>query len=104
MPGIVKDKVAIVTGAGRGIGREVARQLAAAGMRVVVAARSPEAAAAVADEIGGVALVLDVTDPSSIADAAASLDGESGPAGLLHQLDRGLEEGSAAGFAARAAG
>ena len=41
---------------------------------MVVAARSLEAAAEVADEIGGVALVLDVADPASIADAAASLD------------------------------
>jgi 3-oxoacyl-[acyl-carrier protein] reductase len=55
------EGVALVTGGGRGIGAGIARELADAGMRVAVTARSADQVAAVADEIGGVALVGDVT-------------------------------------------
>jgi 3-oxoacyl-[acyl-carrier protein] reductase len=63
-------KVAIVTGASRGIGREIAQQLAARGARVVAAARGDNAAATV-DAIraaGGQAdtASVDVTDPASV--------------------------------------
>jgi len=57
----LKGKVAIVTGAGRGIGRAIALTLADLGISVVLAARSVEALQAVADEIaqrGGTAAVL----------------------------------------------
>ena len=47
----MNGKVAIVTGASRGIGAEIARQLAAAGAKVVVASRKIEPLTAVADEI-----------------------------------------------------
>jgi NAD(P)-dependent dehydrogenase (short-subunit alcohol dehydrogenase family) len=60
---------ALVTGAGRGIGREVARQLAERGYDVLVTARSFDAASAAAAEVGGVPLALDVTDPASVAGA-----------------------------------
>jgi len=61
------DRVAVVTGAGRGLGRSHARALAAAGARVVVNNRSPEAAEAVVSEItdgGGIAVAHtgDVSD------------------------------------------
>jgi len=64
-------KVAIVTGASRGIGSASARAFAAAGATVVLAARTAEAIATVADEInaaGGRALAIptDVTDPESV--------------------------------------
>jgi 3-oxoacyl-[acyl-carrier protein] reductase len=52
---------ALVTGGGRGIGAGVARELAAAGMRVAVTARTAEQVEVVAAEIGGVALVGDVS-------------------------------------------
>lgn len=66
--------VVLVTGAAKGIGREVARQLAERGETVIVSARDGARAQAVADEIGGRALELDVTDPASVAAAAESLD------------------------------
>ena len=66
--------VALVTGASKGIGREVARQLAERGETVIVSARDPAAAGAVADELGARPLTLDVTDPASVREAAAALD------------------------------
>ena len=55
------DGAALVTGGGRGIGAGIARELAAAGMRVAVAGRTAEQVRAVAKEIGGTALVGDVS-------------------------------------------
>jgi NAD(P)-dependent dehydrogenase (short-subunit alcohol dehydrogenase family) len=62
---------ALVTGGGRGIGAATARVLAADGWDVVVAARSREQIDAVAEEIGGRALELDVSDAGSVARAFA---------------------------------
>jgi len=60
------DQVALVTGASYGIGKGLARALANAGAKVVVAARSVEPLEELAREIGGLALPLDVADVSSI--------------------------------------
>ena len=64
--------VSLVTGANRGIGREVAAQLAALGHTVLVGARSAEAAKTAAEEIGEQAhpVKLDVTSAADAADAA----------------------------------
>ncbi len=63
---------ALVTGANKGIGKEIARQLVAAGLTVHVGSRDVERGQRAVDEIGGGArlLVLDVTDDASVADAA----------------------------------
>jgi 3-oxoacyl-[acyl-carrier protein] reductase len=71
--------VALVTGGGRGIGANIARVLAADGWSVVVAARTRDQIDAVAQEIGGRAVELDVTDRESVARAVA----EAGDVELL---------------------
>jgi len=54
-------EVALVTGGGRGIGENIARELAAAGMQVIVTGRTRDQVENVAAEIGGRALVGDVS-------------------------------------------
>jgi NAD(P)-dependent dehydrogenase (short-subunit alcohol dehydrogenase family) len=68
----MNDSTALVTGANKGIGKEIARQLVAAGFTVHVGSRDPERGQQAVDEIGAGArlLVLDVTEAKSIADAA----------------------------------
>jgi 3-oxoacyl-[acyl-carrier protein] reductase len=65
---------ALITGAGRGIGANVARKLAEDGWEVVVAARTREQVDAVADETGGRAVALDVTDRDAVERAVAEAD------------------------------
>ena len=61
---LLENKVALVTGAGRGIGSAVARRLAGEGAKVVVHYReSRDAARALASEIDGLALGCDLSDP-----------------------------------------
>lgn len=62
MDGLLAGKVALVTGGGRGIGAAIARSLAGAGARVIVCGRTLPDLEAIAREIGGTALRLDVTD------------------------------------------
>ena len=64
--------IALVTGANKGIGRDIARQLASAGLTVYVGSREATRGGRAVEEIGGDTrlLVLDVTDDASIAEAA----------------------------------
>lgn len=58
--------LAVVTGAGSGIGAATARRLAAEGFEVICAARRSDRIEAVAAEIGGRAVVCDITSPASV--------------------------------------
>jgi NAD(P)-dependent dehydrogenase (short-subunit alcohol dehydrogenase family) len=62
--------ISLVTGANRGIGREVCRQLAELGHTVILTARDPGAAAEAAQAVRAEPMRLDVTDRASVADAA----------------------------------
>jgi 3-oxoacyl-[acyl-carrier protein] reductase len=76
-------QVALVTGGGRGIGAGIARELAAAGARVAVSARSHEQVKEVAREIGGLGVVADVSVPKSVEAMIAQVESQLGPIGLL---------------------
>lgn len=83
-----RDGVALVTGANKGIGFEVARQLARAGMQVVIGSRDPERGQAAAaqlqqDELNVRAEVLDVADHGSITQAASSIAEHEGRLDVL---------------------
>jgi NAD(P)-dependent dehydrogenase (short-subunit alcohol dehydrogenase family) len=81
--------VALVTGANRGIGREVARQLSERGYEVLLSARDGQQARSAAEELTrstGAALMpltLDVSDPQSIAAAAERVRAEPGRLDVL---------------------
>ncbi len=74
-----------MTGANRGIGREVARQLAEAGYTVLLTAREEDKARAAAEELPGDvrALELDVADAASIAFAAGRVEADPGSLDVL---------------------
>jgi 3-oxoacyl-[acyl-carrier protein] reductase len=84
--GELDGKLALVTGASRGIGRAIALELGRAGAEVVVGYRSgEEEAQAVASEIGGRAVQADVSDADSaqaLVDAAGDVDVLVNNAGL----------------------
>jgi NAD(P)-dependent dehydrogenase (short-subunit alcohol dehydrogenase family) len=81
-------QVAIVTGGGRGLGREVALRLAAAGACVAVAARSVEQIADTVARIegsGGCAsdFPVDISDPGAARDLVTAVEADLGPVDLL---------------------
>jgi NAD(P)-dependent dehydrogenase (short-subunit alcohol dehydrogenase family) len=78
-------RIALVTGGNQGVGRQVAKELAANGLTVLVGSRNFERGAAAAEEIrsGAIPIQLDVTDQRSIAAAAEPIRQEFGRLGLL---------------------
>jgi 3-oxoacyl-[acyl-carrier protein] reductase len=77
------DRVALVTGGGRGIGANIARELANAGMRVAVSARTRDEVEDVAREIDGLAVVADVSKRGDVERMVAEVESSFGPIELL---------------------
>ena len=84
----LSGQVALVTGGSGGIGRAIARALAAAGAKVAAVARSPAQlaeTAAMIHQAGGQAITVtaDVTDPAAVERAVADIERQLGPVDLL---------------------
>lgn len=79
------ERIALVTGANQGVGLQVARELVAKGITVLVGSRALARGEAAAREIGpgAIALQLDVTDQASIAAAAERIRKELGRLDVL---------------------
>jgi NAD(P)-dependent dehydrogenase (short-subunit alcohol dehydrogenase family) len=75
----LRDRHVVVTGAASGIGAALARAFAGEGARVVVADLNGEGAAAVADEIGGLGLRVDVSSEAEIAALVLRAEESGGP-------------------------
>src|SRR5579864_7237304 len=84
----LQDRVAVITGGGRGIGRAIAQTLAAAGARVAVIARSREELAetvCLIKQSGGTAQAFsaDVTNPAAVESAMQAINQLLGPVDVL---------------------
>jgi NAD(P)-dependent dehydrogenase (short-subunit alcohol dehydrogenase family) len=77
------NTIALITGANKGIGREIAAQLVARGVTVLLAGRNPELVEAAANELGARPVVLDVTDDASVVAAAKLVEQEHGRLDVL---------------------
>ncbi len=77
------EQVALVTGAGRGIGAGIARRLHAAGARIAVFDRDAALARSVARELDGLDLAGDVRDEDQVATAVQQAEARLGPLSIL---------------------
>jgi NAD(P)-dependent dehydrogenase (short-subunit alcohol dehydrogenase family) len=75
---IIPYRVALIVGAGPGISASLARGLAAAGLKVALAARNAGKLAALATEIAGKAFPADASDPAAVAQLFKDVDAQLG--------------------------
>src|SRR5215218_5834637 len=80
---LLKDEAVIVTGGASGLGAATARKLAAQGAKVAVCDLNGKLAETLAAEIGGVAVVCDVSDAASAEAAVVAASKAHGPARVL---------------------
>jgi NAD(P)-dependent dehydrogenase (short-subunit alcohol dehydrogenase family) len=85
---VSNNRVALVTGANRGLGLETSRRLLGLGYRVALAGRDPERTRQALASLGAaddraLAVALDVRDPASIASARQAVEGRLGPVDVL---------------------
>lgn len=82
----IQGQAALVTGGGSGLGEATARELARLGAKVAVLDVNLDNARRVADEIGGIALLCDVTNADSVQAAIETAAAAHGPARILMQI------------------
>src|SRR5215469_16069497 len=80
----VPYRIALIVGAGSGISASFARRLAAAGLRVGLAARNIEKLAALASEIGAETFGVDASDPVAVPRLFAEVDDQLGEPDVVH--------------------
>jgi 3-oxoacyl-[acyl-carrier protein] reductase len=80
---LLDGRVAVVTGAGSGIGKGIAAGLVAFGASVAIWERSAETCSSAADSIGALGLVTDVRDSASVDEALTKTTGELGTVSIL---------------------
>ena len=82
-PGALAGRVAVVTGASRGIGHAVARALAGSGARVAMLARGAEALRSAAEPLGALGIPCDIADEGAARAAMARVHEEIGTPDIL---------------------
>ena len=90
----LEGRIALITGAGRGIGEAIARTFAAAGARPILADRNIDSARQVAAQLGTAAVELDISQEAMVREVVADVETRHGPihtlvncAGVLQNTD-----------------